>query len=185
MKRLALPILLVVALALMVGPAPAVAAPPLSPPRAVIPATAPRIPSYLLNTARRWLAKPPVKIATKVARKKIVKSYDTYVRSNGTVCEFPFPARFCAPRYGLGQAVPDRAGAAPGVWSWSWSPRREISRPLVIGEVYYLYCWQLGDQVTGIYGSTYLWYRVSNGGYVSDALLFTGTNDVLPNVPRC
>ena len=53
------------------------------------------------------------------------------------------------------------------------------------GNVYYLTCWLLGARVAGPYGNTDLWYRVTNGGYVSDALLYTGTNYVIPGVVHC
>jgi hypothetical protein len=132
------------------------------------------------------MRKPPVKIATKVARKTITNAGETWFESGGTECVFPFPQKFCVQRtvWGLGQALWYN-GRRPGVWSRTVRPRHEVNQPLVANVVYDLTCWALGERVNGPYGSTDLWYRVVSGGYVSDALLYTGTNYVYPGVRHC
>jgi hypothetical protein len=152
---------------------------------APVQAHAAAIPPFLRNIARRWVRVPPKKIAKTVAKRVIKRAGRKWLTSGGTECVFPFPDRFCTQRArnGLGQAL--YWGGPPGVWSRTYSPRREISSPLVVGQVYYLTCWLLGDRIYGPYGSTDLWYRVTNGGYVSDALLYTGTNYVIRGVAHC
>jgi hypothetical protein len=128
---------------------------------------------------------PPKKVALRFSKFVIKRSAKKWIKSGGTECQFPFPERFCTQRAreGLGQAVYYRG--TPGVWSRSVSPRHEVGAPLVVGSVYYLSCWLLGDRIYGPYGSTDLWYRLRNGGYVSDALLYTGTNYVISGVAHC
>jgi hypothetical protein len=122
----------------------------------------------------------------KVGKAAVKRAGRKWVLSGGTECVFPFPEKFCSTpaRWGLGQALWYR-GRRPGVWNRSYAPMYEISLPLVPGQVYHLTCWLLGDRVYGPYGYTNLWYRVRNGGYVSDALLYTGTNDVISGVAHC
>ena len=143
------------------------------------------IPPFLKNIGRRWVRVPPKRIAKTVAKRTIKRAGKKWILSGGTECVFPFPQQFCTQqaRNGLGQAL--YFGGPPGVWNRGFSPRRQISAPLLVGRVYYLTCWVLGDRVNGPYGSTNLWYRVANGGYVSDALLYTGTNDVIRGVAHC
>ncbi len=131
---------------------------------------------------------PPKKIAQKVAVSAIKRSGRKWLESGGTVCVFPFPQAFCIAQeervWGLGQAVWYN-GLRPGVWNRTYSRQYEVTQPLIPGSVYYLTCWQLGDRVDGPWGSTDLWYRVVSGGYVSDALLYTGTNAVIAGVAHC
>jgi hypothetical protein len=146
------------------------------------------IPQFLKNLARRWMRSPSRRIVMGVAKYKIKRSARKYLSSGGTECEFPFPKRFCSKQrrqasWGLGQAV--WYYGRPGVWNRKYSRQYEVSAPLVPGRVYWLTCWRPGDRVNGPYGSTDLWYRVPSGGYVSDALLYTGTNNVIPGVDRC
>ncbi|MFT4125858.1 MAG: CHAP domain-containing protein [Gordonia sp. (in: high G+C Gram-positive bacteria)] len=44
-------------------------------------------------------------------------------------------------------------------------------------------CWTNGQAVTGRYGRTTIWYTIDGGGWVTDAGLYTGTNN--PVTPRC
>lgn len=44
-------------------------------------------------------------------------------------------------------------------------------------------CWTNGQAITGRYGTTSIWYTIDGGGYVTDAGLYTGTND--PVTPKC
>ncbi|MDL9935585.1 CHAP domain-containing protein [Gordonia sp. ABSL1-1] len=44
-------------------------------------------------------------------------------------------------------------------------------------------CWTNGQAVTGKYGTTTIWYTVDGGGWVTDAGLYTGTNN--PVTPKC
>jgi hypothetical protein len=74
--------------------------------------------------------------------KKIVSSYDTYVRSNGTVCDCPSRPVLRAEVRASAKPFRDRAGAAPVCGAGAPPLGSEISGPLVVGEVYYLYCWQ-------------------------------------------
>jgi hypothetical protein len=145
------------------------------------------IPPFLRNLAQRFVRQPPRKIVLRVGKAAVRRAAREWITSGGTECVFPFPERFCSvanTRWGLGQAVWYNA-RPPGVWNRTFRPRYEISAPLVPGKVYYLTCWGLGDRVYGPFGYTNLWYRVANGGYVSDALLYTGTNDVIPGVAHC
>ena len=71
------------------------------------------------------------------------------------------------------------------MWSRPFGARHEVNAPLIPGQVYDLTCWALGDRVYGPFGYTNLWYRLTLGGYVPDALLYTGTNNVYPGVRHC
>ena len=44
-------------------------------------------------------------------------------------------------------------------------------------------CWASGTAIAGPNGTTSIWYRTANGGYVTDAFLLTGSND--PVTPAC
>lgn len=145
------------------------------------------IPPFVRNTARRWMKWPPRRVVTRVGKAVIKYKWRKWVRSRWTDCEPPFPRSFCSRRlqyWGLGQAYWYK-GAGPGVWNRPFSPRHEVSQALIPGAVYWLTCWRLGERVYGPYTYTNLWYRVVNGGYVSDALLYTGTDDVIPGVDHC
>lgn len=89
--------------------------------------------------------------------------------------------------WGLGQALRATNGLPPGVWNRSFSRQYEVTAPLLVGQVYYLTCWQYGDNVVGPYGDSVLWYRVTSGGFVSNALLYTGVGPrrLLAGVDRC
>jgi hypothetical protein len=144
------------------------------------------IPQFLKNVARRFWRSPPRRIATRFSKRVIRRSVSEWLSSGGTECQFPLPESFCSvrTRWGLGQALWYN-GLRPGVWNRTYSPRFQVRQPLVPGYVYYLSCWRLGDRISGPYGSTNLWYFVPNGGYVSDALLYTGTNSVISGVRHC
>ena len=150
------------------------------------------LPNWIKNVARRWA----VRFAKRVGKEAGDQALDAateWILSGGTECSFPFPQRFCSSRWrtsapgpvwGLGEAM-WYYGRPPGVWSRPFGQRYEISRPLVPGTVYWLTCWTIGDRVYGPWGSNDLWYRVTNGGYTPDALLYTGTNYAIPGVRRC
>ncbi len=144
------------------------------------------IPPFLRNIASRFVRQPPTKLVLRVGKAAIKRAGKEWLMSDGTECVFPFPERFCSVprRWGLGQALWYN-GLRPGVWNRPYGARHQISDQLVPGRVYYLTCWVLGDRVYGPYGYTNLWYRVTNGGYVPDAVLYTGTNDVIPGVAHC
>lgn len=148
------------------------------------------LPTYLKNLIMRWANKPPAKLARTVAKGVLIKKATAYIASGGTDCSGITPDRFCSSRVddgrlGLGQAMLSTDGRRPGVWDRTYSRQYEVAQPLVPGQVYYLSCWLLGDRVVGPYGSTDLWYRLWGSGYVSDALLYTGTNYQIPGVRRC
>lgn len=44
-------------------------------------------------------------------------------------------------------------------------------------------CYENGDAVAGPYGRSNIWNRLDSGGFVSDAWIFTGSNN--PVVPKC
>nr|WP_225837589.1 SH3 domain-containing protein [Streptomyces sp. NK08204] len=51
------------------------------------------------------------------------------------------------------------------------------------GAQVHIYCQSPGTTVTGPYGTTNIWDNISNGQYVSDAYVQTGTDGYV--APRC
>jgi len=148
------------------------------------------IPPFLRNVARRFVRQPPANLARRAGRKAIRTAAEEFLESDGEQCGYPLPETFCdrrpiagRVRWGVGQALLYN-GRPPGVWNRPSTPRSLIGA-LVPNAVYYLTCWTLGDRVSGPFVSTDLWYRLVSGGYVSDALLYTGTNDVITGVRHC
>lgn len=47
-------------------------------------------------------------------------------------------------------------------------------------------CQTTGETVTGTYGTSNIWNRITSpSGYVADAYVYTGTDGFIPGVPRC
>ena len=107
---------------------------------------------------------------------------------SGNGLQPPFPSSFCSTRlerWGLGQALWYR-GQVPGVWNRTYSRQYQTSQPLTPRYMYWLTCWRYGDRVYGPYKSTTIWYRAAyRGGYVSGALLYTGSWNQIPGMPYC
>jgi hypothetical protein len=149
--------------------------------------TSASIASYIRSLARRWKSWPPRRIVTRYGMKKIKQEWREWRNSQGTDCDPPFPSSFCSTRlerWGLGQALWS-GGRAPGVWNRPNYQRREIGPPLTPRFVYWLSCWTYGDRVYGPYKNTTIWYWAAYRGYVSGALLYTGSWNQIPGVRRC
>ena len=145
------------------------------------------IPPFIRNLARRWARRPPRRVLTKVGAAVIKYEYRKWLRSRGRDCDPPFPGTFCSQRlrrWGLGQALWHR-GRVPGVWNNPFRPRYEVGRPLTPRFTYWLTCWTVGERLIGPYKNTNVWYWAATGGYVSDALLYTGAPNVIPGVDPC
>jgi len=142
------------------------------------------IPPLVAKLATKW-ATTAGTAAAKAAAKAFIRS---------GACKAVLPAKLCnlgsrparrPSTWGLGLAVRLPNGRVPGVWNSPSSVRHQLGSPLTPGSFYYLTCWTLGQRIAGPFGATTLWYRLTNRGYVSDALLYTGTNDVVPGVRHC
>ena len=143
-----------------------------------------KVPPFVAKLATKWATTAGTAAATAAAK--------AFIRSG--VCKAVLPAKLCnigrsssrrPSTWGLGLAVRLPNGQVPGVWNSPSSVRHLVGGPLTPGVFYYLTCWTLGQRIAGPFGATTLWYRLTNGGYVSDALLYTGTNDVVPGVGHC
>jgi hypothetical protein len=91
------------------------------------------------------------------------------------------PRYFCPsqrPTYGIGYSV----YASTPVWTESGAV---YSYPLPLYTPLKLLCYTAG--VTHSIGNltSNLYYQLPNGGYVNDAWIYTGTNNVIPGVPHC
>ena len=71
-------------------------------------------------------------------------------------------------------ALPVRSGASTGF---------ETLSELAAGAVISFSCYTAGGAVTGPYGTETAWDRLSSGGFVPDADIYTGLNS--PTVPQC
>jgi hypothetical protein len=128
----------------------------------------------------RWGARKVAKVARKVVF--------SWVRHKARECPDPLPDWFFCrrppePEWGRGIAL-EIGGYRPGEFRSPWSPRNP-PRTLFPGYVFWLTCWTPGATVdNGLLRSNF-WYRLTNGLFVSDAWLDTGTNSPLPDVARC
>jgi hypothetical protein len=143
-----------------------------------------KVPPFVAKLAVKWARTAGTAAATAAAK--------AFIRTGA--CKAVLPDKLCniaksssrrPSTWGLGLAVRLPNGQVPGVWNSPSSVRHQVGPPLTPGRFYYLTCWTLGQRIAGPFGATTLWYRVTNGGYVSDALLYTGTNDVVPGVGHC
>jgi hypothetical protein len=169
------------------------AAAPAAPPAAAATARAtvsPELPSWLsdavVNLARKY--------ATKAYAKKFAKATATYLAkrairkwlaSSAQRCPEVLPGKyFCSPppqpRWGRGMAL-QIAGRWPPEVDASGVARRYL-RP---GYIFWLTCWSSGGRVDNGFATSNLWYRLTNGLWVNDAWLDTGTNYPLPGVAHC
>lgn len=59
-----------------------------------------------------------------------------------------------------------------------------VVRQVADGQTVTITCQERGEMVTGTYGTTSLWDKLSGGGYVSDAYIYTGSDgQVAPTCP--
>jgi hypothetical protein len=138
------------------------------------------IPPWLKNVARHYLTRR----VPKAAAKRIFKEW---VKSEATSCDGPLPSRYFCPsrplRWGVGTAMIFN-GQGPTTWSSTQSPASFMGR-LQPGAAYWLTCWVAGSRTSVGSSTSNLWYRLTNGAYVSDAWMYTGTNYPIPGVARC
>jgi hypothetical protein len=116
------------------------------------------------------------------------KAVTKWVKKEAKECPDPLPKLyFCnrpqTPTWGRGIAIGIRGRWVPEYRS-PWSPRNspQVLRP---GVMFWLTCWSAGTRLDyGSYTSN-LWYRLTNGLYVNDGQLSTGTDYAIPGVVRC
>jgi hypothetical protein len=147
-----------------------------------------RIPSWIKNLAhdlgdfRESLGDVP---------KEVVKhGLEDWLRSGGTYCPFFLPSRYFCPRqhsvwsyWGVGYAL-SFGGKVPGAWSTPYK-NRTFAYPLEPGKPFWLTCWTYGQRSSDGDHVTGLWYQLTDGFWVNDAWLDTGTNFRIPGVSHC
>jgi hypothetical protein len=151
----------------------------------------PRITAALRNLATRttwirlrarykeWSDDEVVILTRRIVRKWVVKK--------AKECPDPLPKWFFCSRppqqWGRGVAL-GIGGNWAGEFRSPWSPYNP-PRMLRPGFVFWLTCWSKGAVVdNGVYRSNF-WYRLTNGLWVSDAWLYTGSNYPLRGVANC
>lgn len=119
------------------------------------------------------------------ASKQVVK---WWIKKKAKECPDPLPKWFfCSsapkPRWGRGLAL-GIGGQGPGEFYSQWSPQNppRVLRP---GFVFWLTCWSEGAEINNGVNRSNLWYRLTNGLWVSDGWLYTGTNYPLSGVAHC
>lgn len=153
----------------------------------------PRITSILKNLATRtsrirlrqrnahWSQRRVARIS-----KRIVKRW---VKDKAKECPNAIlpDAYFCnrppQPRWGLGVALSIN-GDWPYTYRSPWSTQTAV-QALRPGVTFWLTCWSPGTTIQNAIARSNLWYRLTNGLYVSDGWLSTGTNYAIPGVRRC
>ncbi len=60
----------------------------------------------------------------------------------------------------------------------------QILRTIDSGQAVGLNCYTLGMAIVGPYGTSVIWYSIEGGGWVTDAYLYTGTNDPVTSACR-
>jgi hypothetical protein len=129
---------------------------------------------------KQWSQNEVVRVARRIVGKWIAKK--------AKECPYPLPRWFFCSRppepqwgRGLAFAIGDQW---PGEFASQWSPRNPV-RLLRPGFVFWLTCWSEGARVdNGLFRSN-LWYRLTDGLWVSDAWLDTGTNSPITGVAHC
>jgi hypothetical protein len=117
---------------------------------------------------------------------EIVKEW---VKEQATECPSVLPHWFFCTRppkpvWGRGVAV-QIGRYVPGEFVSPWRVDRGYVRLLRPGTVYWLTCWSLGTKITNAVRYSNYWYRLTDGYWVSDAWLYTGTNTPLRGVANC
>jgi hypothetical protein len=113
-----------------------------------------------------------------------------WTQSRGTVCLAPLRVVFCSWQTspsGIGLAL-GSGGEVPGEWSTPFGVAGQHPPGLTPGLTYWLTCWTAGGTSYGPatnWQNTNLWYRLTNGLYVNDAWVYTGTNSPIPGVRHC
>jgi hypothetical protein len=112
-----------------------------------------------------------------------------WARSDGTECPWFLPASYFCPTtnkwsyWGVGYAV-QWGGRVGGIFNRP-SGRRYRWGLLRPGRLFWLTCYTSGDKSWDGRVYSTLWYRLPGGGYINDAWVETGTNDVVPGVSPC
>ena len=156
-------------------------------------------PTVMPSAAQAPQVFPVISLALRfVARRALLRWLPSYVvkrqltrwvGSRGSWCPPRLDQRyFCAGRpnsiRGVGMVWPPREYSGMTVRSeptFADGPALAVARYGTLG----LSCYTLGQGDVGMGGYTRLWYRTWTGWYVWDGWLYTGTNAVLPGVPRC
>lgn len=117
---------------------------------------------------------------------RIVKKW---VKDKATQCPSWLPSWFfCtrAPNPVWGRGVAVGIGRLwPGEFVSPWRVDRGPVRLLRPGRVFWLTCWSLGRKISNSSRSSNYWYKLTDGYWVSDAWLYTGTNTPLRGVANC
>jgi hypothetical protein len=119
------------------------------------------------------------------AAKKVIKKW---IKQKAKECPDPLPRWFFCrrppeSRWGRGMAL-----EIGGRWAGEfYSPGQPRNPPRILrpGFVFWLTCWSAGARIdNGVFTSN-LWYRLTDGLWVSDGWLYTGTNQPISGVAHC
>jgi hypothetical protein len=154
---------------------------------------APRITPLLKNLAMRRativfgkrFATSSGRRVLKMATKVVLK----WEKSKARQCPDPLPGWFFCSQppsthWGRGLAL-EINYRGPGEFRSPWRPGDPPLQTLTPGVVFWLTCWTPGATIDNHVYRSNLWYRLTNGLYVSDGWLDTGTNAPLTGVARC
>lgn len=112
-----------------------------------------------------------------------------WVETRATECNKVLPWWFFCnrpPRPVWGRGVAVQIGRyGPGEFVSPWRVDRGSVRPLRPGRVFWLTCWSLGTRINNGWRDSNYWYKLTDGYWVSDAWLYTGTNKPLRGVANC
>jgi hypothetical protein len=118
--------------------------------------------------------------------KEFVKEW---VKKRATECNNVLPWWFFCnrppkPVWGRGVAV-QIGGYWPGEFVSPWRVDRGLVGRLRPGRVFWLTCWSLGIKINNGWRYSNYWYKLTDGYWVSDAWLYTGTDKPLRGVAYC
>jgi len=128
-----------------------------------------------------WSKKRVVRVARRVVKR--------WIKRKAKECPDPLPTFFFCRRppessWGRGVALAINGGR-PGEFRSPWRPQDAAPRVLLPGFVFWLTCWSQGAEINNAVARSNLWYRLTNGLWVSDGWLDTGTNDPQRGVRNC